>query len=87
MINFRKTVLATLAVATLGTGIAATSTPAAAWYYRPHYGVGLGLAAAAVATGAAIAAANAAPYYYGHCWRQPIVNPWGVVVGYQRYCR
>jgi len=86
MINIRKSLSVVLAVATIGTGIAATATPAAAWYYRPHY-VGLGLAAAAVATGAAIAAANASPYYYGHCWRQPIVNPWGYVVGYNRVCR
>jgi len=84
MINLRKTLTVALTVATLGTGVAATGTPAAAWYYQPHYGVGLGIAAA-VATGAAIAAASEAPYY-GYCHREPVVDAWGNVVGFTRVC-
>jgi len=90
MINFRKTLAVTLAVATLGTGIAASSTPASAWGYHP-WGLGLGLAAA---TGVAIAATSAAanPYYnggYGYygCWRQPVVDAYGNVIGHTRVCR
>ncbi len=86
MINIRKTLAVTLAVATLGTGIAASSTPASAWGYHP-WGLGFGLAAA---TGVAIAAANAPyayGYSYGYCYRQPVVDYYGNIVGHTRVCR
>lgn len=88
MINFRKTLAVTLAVAALGTGIAATSTPASAWGYHPF---GWGLAGAAAATGLAIAATSAAanPYYgYGYgCYRTAVVDVYGNIIGHTRVCR
>jgi hypothetical protein len=90
MINFRKTIAVGLAVTTLGAGIAATSTPAAAGGYYPGWGWGLGGVAAGSAIGAA-AAASSGPYYnYGYGYhscgfaRQPVVDGWGNIVGYHR---
>jgi hypothetical protein len=87
MINFRKTVAVSLIVTTLGMGIAATSTPAAAWGYSP-WGWGIGGVAAGLALGAAATAAST-PYYNGYpggCYftRQPVVDAYGDIVGYHR---
>ena len=87
MINLRKTAAAALAVATLGAGIAATSTPAAAWGYRPYWGYGAAGFAGGLALGA-IAAGAAAPTYYGYggCYmtRQPVTDYYGNFRGYRR---
>jgi hypothetical protein len=87
MINFRKTIATGLVVTTLGMGVAATSTPAAAWGYHPYWGWGAGGIAAGLALGAAAAAAST-PYYYGSpaCYltRQPVVNGYGYIIGYHR---
>ncbi|HUZ90351.1 MAG TPA: hypothetical protein VMU78_00380 [Methylocella sp.] len=84
MINFRKTITTGLAVTALGMGIAATSTPAAAWGYHHPWGWGIG----GLAAGLALGAAAAAPYYYGDegCYlaRQPVVDAYGNVIGYRR---
>jgi hypothetical protein len=104
MINFRKTLAATLAVATIGAGIAATSTPAAAFghFGGGHFGGGhgfgggfhhggfrgAGFGLAAVGLGLAGAAAASSYYYGGYdCYRQPVVDYYGNVVGYSRVCR
>ena len=60
MANFRRIIAAGLAVTTLGMGVAATSTPAAAWgyyhggwgYHHGGWGWGLGGVAAGLALGA-----------------------------------
>jgi hypothetical protein len=86
MIDFRKAIATSLAVTTLGMGIAATSTPAAAWGYHHPWGWGIGGVAAGLALGAAAAAA-ATPYYDGYppCYlaRQPVVDIYGNVIGYR----
>jgi hypothetical protein len=73
-------------VTTLGVGVAATSTPAAAWGYHPYWGWGVGGLVAGLAVGAAAAAST--PYYYGYpaCYfsRQPVIDYYGNVVGYRR---
>lgn len=82
MSTVRKTIAAGLAVATLGLGVAASSTPAAAWGYHHSWGWGVGGLAAGLALGAA-----ATPYYYAPaCYftRQPVVDDYGVVIGYRR---
>jgi hypothetical protein len=69
MTRFKKTIAAAVAAATIGLGVVATSTPAAAWGYGwgggwgHHFGPGLG---AAVALGALGAAASSP--YYGGCY-------------------
>jgi hypothetical protein len=66
-------------------GVAASSTPAAAWGYYPYWGWGVGAAAAGLALGAAAAAA-ATPYYvYPPCYvrSQPVVDYWGNVIRYR----
>jgi hypothetical protein len=85
MINFRKAIATGLAVTTLGMGIAATSTPAAAWGYHP-WGWGIGGVAAGLALGAAAAAATPSYYGYPGCYltRQPVVDLYGNVIGYRR---
>jgi hypothetical protein len=68
-------------------GVAATSTPAAAWGYHP-WGWGIGGVAAGLALGAAAAAST--PYYYGGypggCYfaRQPVVDSYGNIIAYHR---
>jgi hypothetical protein len=57
MTKFRKTITAGLVAATLGVGVAGTSTPAAAGGYYPYWGWGAGAAVAGLALGAAAAAA------------------------------
>jgi hypothetical protein len=86
MTKFRKTITAGLVAATLGVGVAGTSTPAAAWGYYPYWGWGAGAAVAGLALGAAAAAA-ATPYYvYPSCYltRQPVVDHWGNIIRYRR---
>ncbi len=90
MLDFRKAVAVGLAVTTLAFGVAATSTPAAAWGGFHHgWGWGLGGVAAGLALGATAAAS--APYYgygptYAGCYisRQPVVDVYGNIVGYRR---
>jgi hypothetical protein len=85
MINFRKTIAATLAAATLGLGVAA-ATPAAAGGFHHHHGWGWGGAALAGGLALGAVAAAAAPVYYGGCYmtRQPVTDYYGNVVGYRR---
>jgi hypothetical protein len=89
MSAIRKTIAAGLAAATLSLGVAASSTPAAAWGYHHGawggWGWGAGAAVAGLALGAAAAAA-ATPYYATACYftRQPVFDGYGVVVGYRR---
>lgn len=87
MINFRKTVATSLAVATFLLSVAATGSQASARPYFHHriWGWGLGAAAAGVALGAAAAAASA-PYYYGYpCLAsRPVFDMYGNVIGYRR---
>ena len=87
MINFKKTLTATLAAATIGLTIAASATPAAAWGHKHHGWGGAGLAAGvfgALAVGAI--AANAGGYYGGDCYteRRAVTNYYGDVVGYRK---
>jgi hypothetical protein len=84
MINFRKTLVATLAAATLAGAVATTSTEASAHGFH-HWGWGFG--AAAVATGLAIAASQ--PHYYDDgygCYvaRQAVTDDYGNFIGYRR---
>jgi hypothetical protein len=69
-------------------GVAATSTPAAAWGNHPYWGWGAGGFAAGLALGAATSAAANPSYGYGYpaCGivRQPVVDEYGIVVGYHR---
>ncbi|MGJ4890928.1 hypothetical protein [Bradyrhizobium sp. HKCCYLR20261] len=87
-----KSKIAAVALATLAVtgGIAATSTPAAAGGYHPHWGwgVGAGLVGAAV-VGSAIAASNDAYYYGGYrvCRWVPQYDIYGQYVGRVRACR
>lgn len=84
MSTVRKTIPAALAVATLALGVAASSTPAAAWGYYHPWGWGVGGLAAGLALGAAAAAT---PYYDAPaCYfsRQPVVDGYGNIVGYRR---
>ncbi len=85
MTKFRKTLTAGLAAVTLATGVAATSTPAAAWGYHHYWGWGAGAAIAGLALGAAAAAAT--PYYYGYpaCYltSQPVVDYYGNIIRYR----
>jgi hypothetical protein len=88
--TLNKIVAIILTAATLGVGIAATATPAAAWGHPPGGrggpvagGIIGGLALGALAS----SAAGPRGYYVeGSCWieRQPIVNRWGDVVSYRR---
>lgn len=85
MINFRKTLVAALAVATLAGAVAATSTEASAYGFH-HWGWGFG-AAAIAAPGLAIAASQ--PHYYDDgygCYfaRQAVADEYGNFIGYQR---
>ncbi len=95
MLRIRKIVSAGLVAVTLAASLAATTTPAAAWGYRhhygwgyhPYYGWGLGGLAAGLALGAAAAAAAAPVYYgYGGCYitRQPVVDAYGNVLYFRR---
>jgi len=87
MTKFRKTLTAGIAAVTLASGVAATSTPAAAWGYYPYWGWGVGAAAAGLALGAAAAAA-ATPYYYGYggCYitHKPVIDYYGHIIRYRR---
>ena len=78
----KKTFAAAIAAVTLGVGVAATSTPAAAWGFHPHHfggwhGGGFGIG---------FAPAFAAPVSGGDCYleRRPVRNRFGMVVGYRR---
>jgi hypothetical protein len=79
----RKILIVGVALATVGTTVAATSAPASA------RGFGFGWGVAGVATGLAVAAA-ATPYYYGGygygCYlaRQPIYDDYGNYLGSRR---
>ena len=89
MINFKKTLTATLAAATIGLTIAASSTPAAAWGYKHHHRGwgGAGIAAGVVgALALGAVAANAGGYYGGSCYieRRAVTNYYGDVVGFRR---
>ena len=88
MINFKKTLTATLAAATLGLTLAASATPAAAWGHKHHGWGGAGIAAGvigALAVGA-IAANAGSGAYGGECYleRRAVTNYYGDVVGYRR---
>jgi hypothetical protein len=90
MTNFRKTLTAGLAAATLGMGVAATSTPAAAWVHHPYWSWDIGAAAAGLALGAAATAAATSYYdypYYGypscHIIHRPIFDYWGNIIRYR----
>jgi len=88
MSMIRKSLVAALAVATLGTAVISSAAPASAWTYHP-FGWGADAAAATLAAGAAAAAAaTVAPVYpvYGACYmtRQPVVDSYGNVVGSHR---
>ena len=94
MTRTRKIITASLTALTLGVGIAASSTPAAAWGCGPwgcgggwghHYGWG-GPAAAGLVGGLALGAiaagaASAAPSCVAD---QPVYNRYGNFVGYRR---
>jgi hypothetical protein len=93
MSTIRKTIAAGLAVATLSLGLAASTTPAAAWGGGWggggwgggwHHGWGWGLGG--VGVGLALGAAAAATPYYGTCYftRQPVVDGYGNVIAYRR---
>ncbi len=91
--SIRKTITAGLAIATLSLGLAASATPAAAWggWHGGggwgggwHHGWGWGVGG--VAAGLALGAVAAAPYYAPACYftRQPVVDVYGNVIGYNR---
>jgi len=87
MINFKKTLTATIAAATIGLTIAATATPAAAWGHRHHGWGGAGIAAGVVgALALGAVAANAGGYYGGSCYieRRAVTNYYGDEVGFRR---
>ena len=72
----KKTFAVVLTAATLGVGVAATATPAAAWGFHPHHGHCAGLA-----LGTAFA-----PAYASDCYieRRPVTNRFGRIIGFRR---
>lgn len=93
MTRMRKIFTAAIAAASLGAGVVATSTPAAAWYCGPFgcgggygWGGGAGAVAAGVVGGMALGAmaASAVSNSYSCVADQPIYNRYGNFVGYRR---
>jgi predicted N-acetyltransferase YhbS len=81
---FKKTVTAAVAALTLAG--ATVAVPSAAEARGLGRAVAIGALGFAVGAAAASSYAYARPVYYGGCGfvRQPIVNPWGEVVGFRR---
>lgn len=86
----RKLVAASVGAVALGVTMVASATPAAAWHHhRGSWGGWGGWGGPALIGGLALGALAAGAYaspYYSSCFveRRPVVNPWGVVVGYRR---
>ena len=85
----KKTLVAAVGALTLGAGIAATSSPAAAWGIHHHHhrgwGPGLGIGLGLAVGGALAASSYRGPAYYD-CYfeRRPVYNRFGHLVGYKR---
>ena len=80
----KKTFAVVLTAATLGVGVAATATPAAAWGFQPHHGHWGG---PALGFGAGLALGTAfAPAYASDCYieRRPVTNRFGRIIGFRR---
>ena len=86
----RKTVLAGLAAATLATGVAGASAPAAAWY-RGGWGAPVAAGVIGGLAAGAIIGSAARPYYYTPapvyepCYRarRPVYDAYGDFAGYR----
>ena len=84
----KKTFATAIAAATLGFGVAATSTPAAAWGHHHHGGwggpaIGFG---AGLPLGGAFSGPRLVGPYASDCYfeRRPVTNRFGQVVGFRR---